>query len=211
MTTVTLTEVETIKPIVPRSSRRRLLRLTINQYQAMAETGILRDDPQVELLGGVLVRQMTKNPPHNFTVNQIGKRLYAMLAPGWVVYEEKAVDLTPGWQPEPDVAVLIGPARLYETTQSTAADVILLVEVSDSSYAFDRGIKWRRYADVGVPTYWIVNLGKRQIEVYSRPKGKGSKARYAKIDLYGENDLIPVIINGQEVGRLDVGELLPRA
>ena len=128
-----------------------------------------------------------------------------------MIYEEKAIELAPGWQPEPDVTVLIGPARRYETTASTAADVVLLIEVADSSDVFDRGTRWRRYASAGVSTYWIVNLGKRQVEIYSRSKGKSSKARYAQVEIHDESSQVPVIISGQEVGRHDVGELLSRA
>jgi len=193
------------------SSRAKLYRLTARQCQAMARAGIFRDDHHIELLGGLLVQKMTKNPPHNFTVGATGRHLATLLTPHWVVWEEKSVELARRWQPEPDIAVLIGPDRRYESVTPTAADVVLLVEVADTSYARDRGRKWRKYAAAGIPTYWIVNLAKRQVEVYRQPQGKGVNAAYGSVEIYSDDAAVPVVIGDQEVGRLNVADLLPRA
>ena len=209
MTIDTLLESKTDQPTITLHINPRRYRLTTSQYQAISQTGILREETHVELLGGILVRQMTKKPPHNFTVDQLGKRLHSILSPGFVVYEEKSIELAPRWQPEPDIFVLIGPDRRYETKAPNAEDVILLIEVSDSSYTTDRGMKWRRYATAGIPTYWIVNLSKRWVEVYRQPEGKGATASYASAQYFGIDATIPVMIGGQEVARLNVVDLLP--
>ena len=102
-----------------------------------------------------------------------------------------------------------GPNRRYAANTPVAADVAFLVEVSDSTYASDRGKKWQKYALVGIPTYWIINLDKRRVEVYRQPTGTGADAIYAVAEVFGEADTVPVVINGREVGRIGVVDLLP--
>jgi Uma2 family endonuclease len=81
--------------------------------------------------------------------------------------------------------------------------------VADSSYPKDVGIKLRRYAGMRIPVYWIVNVGKRQIEVYTEPKGRGGSARYQATLICKEGEQVPVVIDSQERGLLAVGDLLP--
>ena len=84
-----------------------------------------------------------------------------------------------------------------------------LIEVADVSYAKDRGLKWRRYASVGVGHYWIVNLKQKRIEVYSQPEGRGKAAGFKEVAFYGPDDEVPVILEGQERGRIAVRDVLP--
>jgi len=84
----------------------------------------------------------------------------------------------------------------------------LLIEVADSSYAIDRGKKWQQYATARIPVYWIVNLPQSQIEVYSAPSGKGRSAAYRDVALYARDDLVPVVLEGKELGRIPVREVL---
>ena len=190
-------------------SRAKLYRLTARQCQAMARAGIFPGDTHIELLGGILVEKMTKNPPHNFAVSATSQHLGALLRPRWVVWEEKSLELARRWQPEPDISVLTGPVRRYDAVFPTTADVALLVEVADSSYGQDRGRKWRKYAAVGIPIYWIVNLNQRQVEVYRQPQGKGANVTYTSVEIYGNDAVVPVVVGGQEVGRILVADLLP--
>ena len=100
-------------------------------------------------------------------------------------------------------------------TQSTppacarASDVVLLVEISDTTYAKDSGPKLRRYASYRIPVYWIVDLNRRIVEVRTRPFGKGMQAGYARCDLYREGDQVPVELDGQQVGQTAVADILP--
>ena len=111
--------------------------------------------------------------------------------------------------PVADVVILRGPDTNYATRLARADDVALLVEVADTSYAKDSGPKLRRYATFRIPVYWIVDLNRRIVEVRTRPFGKGKQAGYARCDLYREGDQIPVDLDGQEVGRVAVSDLLP--
>jgi Uma2 family endonuclease len=184
-------------------------RLTVSQFEQMIGAGVFPDDAHVELLGGVLAEQMTKYAPHDYTVERLGKLLDRLAYPGWVVREEKSIILGPDWRPEPDVAVARGSSDRYRALQPVAADLALLVEVADSSYAIDRGVKWREYAAAGVPVYWIANLSKRTVEIYSNPTGGGESAMYRDAVTCGSDDAAPLVIESREVGRIVVQDILP--
>ena len=88
-------------------------------------------------------------------------------------------------------------------------DIAIVAEVADSSYAKDRGKKWRKYAAAKLAIYWIVNLPARRIEVYTAPSGRGKSAGYRDVSIYGEDDEVPVVIEGRELGRIKVRDVLP--
>lgn len=184
-------------------------RLNVRQFEKMIETGILSDGDHVELLGGLLVDKMTKNDPHDFTVGALGEALRPIVAPDCVVREEKSIVLGRFSRPEPDVAVARGPRERYRSAAPKPPDVKLLIEVADSSYPKDRGKKWIEYAKFEVPVYWIVNLLERRIEVYSEPSGRGKAAAYQVTRMYAPDDEVPVILDGRELGRLKVADILP--
>jgi Uma2 family endonuclease len=183
-------------------------RLSVRQFETMLDAGVFPDGVRVELLGGMLVDKMTKNDPHNFSVHRLDQRLGRLLSTDWIVWEEKSVTLGRSWRPEPDIAVVRGPDDLYRARTPQAKDIGLVIEVADVSYAKDRGQKWRGYAAARVPIYWIVHLAKRQVEVYTEPRGRGLAATYRDSTIYGAEAEVPVIIEGREVGRIAVRDIL---
>jgi len=184
-------------------------RLTGRQFLKMIRAGVFPDHHNVELLGGLLVEQMTKFAPHTFAIAQLHDAIRSMLAVGWIIQQEAMLGLGRRWRPEPDLTVVRGAWSSYRDRSPVAADVALIIEVADSSYRIDRGSKWRRYAAVGIPAYWIVNLTKRQIEVYSGPAGQGRSASYQNLVTFDEAAEIPVVIEAREVGRIAVRDILP--
>jgi Uma2 family endonuclease len=188
----------------------RPYRLTVRQYLAMLGTEILPDRVHVELLGGALVEKMTKYPPHDFVVGRLNRLLGRILPEPWFISEEKPVKVGRFWYPEPDIAVVWGPDDLFEKRTPAAADVGMLMEAAETSYALDRGKKWRRYASVRVPFYWIVNIPQRRIEVYGDPSGRGRSASYRQGTTFGDGETVPVILDGHEIGRLAVSDILPK-
>lgn len=183
-------------------------RLTIRQFEKMIDAGIFRDEDHVELLGGLLVDKMVKQDPHNFSVGEVAEAYRAVIKHDWVVREEKSTVLGVFWRPEPDVAIARGTRERYRSRSPRPADLGVLIEVADSSYTKDRGTKWRKYAASGVAVYWIVNLPMRQIEVYSVPAGRGKSAAYCDIKIYGPDDEVPLVLDGQELGRIKVSRIL---
>jgi Uma2 family endonuclease len=187
----------------------RPYRLTVEQYLKMIDAGIFREGHRVELLGGMLVAQMTKHESHNFSVRSLGYLVRGLVPADWLVSEEKSVVIGKRWRPEPDIAVIRGPNDRYRAEAPKAEDIAMLAEIADSSYATDRGMKWRRYAACGVPSYWIVNIPGRVVEVYGDPADEGGSFRYRDAKLFGLEDEIPLVIDGREVGRIAVRDLLP--
>jgi len=197
-------------PSTPRATPSGIVpyRVTVRQFEKMIEAGIFRDDDRVELLGGILVDMMTKYDPRNFTVGMLGDTLRKIVETAWIVREEKSIVLGPFSRPEPDLAVARGAHERYRLSSPRPADLGMLIEVADSSYAKDRGKKWRQYAAAGILAYWIVNLPQSQIEVYSTPSGRGKSAGYRNITIYGRDDHVPVILEGNELARIPVRNVL---
>ncbi len=183
--------------------------ITVENYLAMILDGTIPPDARLELLDGRLVEQMTKYPPHNFSARQLGLLLKSLVPAPWLISEEKSLALGRFWRPEPDLAVIRGPNDRYRASDPKADDVALLIEVADSSYSTDRGEKWRAYASARIPIYWIVNINQRLVEVYREPTGRGQNAAYRTTEIFGAESVVPVMIDGQNVGRVVVKEILP--
>jgi Uma2 family endonuclease len=185
-----------------------IFRLSVAQYRAMAELGILTEEDSVELLEGWLVQKMTKNPPHTVACHLMQEALRPLLPAGWFIAAQAPVT-TLDSEPEPDLAVVRGQIRDYLDRHPGSPDVALLVEVADSSLSQDQGIKKRLYARSAFPAYWIVNLVDRRIEVYGDPTGPVEAPDYRQHRDYGPDENVPVLLGGVEVGSLRVAELLP--
>lgn len=185
-----------------------LYRLTVEQYLKMIDAGIFDQGPRAELLGGFIVEKMTKHTPHNFGVMSLGEALRTALAPGWCVREEKSIVLDAWSRPEPDITVARGPRTAYRHADPTPEEIAILFEVADSSYDADRFEKWPRYAAARTPAYGILNIQDRRMELYGDPEGEGQTAAYRTGRTYSEDTEFPVLIDGHEVGRIAVADLL---
>ena len=164
---------------------------------------------RVELLGGIPAKKITKYPPHNFTVDRLSVRLNVLAFPDYLVREVKSVQLRKDWRPEPDVVVVPGPDDRYRKADPTAAEIALIAEVAESTYPTDRGVKWQGYAAAGIRVYWIVNREQRSVEVYTNSAGRGKQAKYDERITLGTNESIPLNLDGREIGRIAVNEILP--
>ena len=128
---------------------------------------------------------------------------------GWFVEQDQPLELGRHSVPEPDVKVIRGSQRDYLSRNPKPADVAIVVEVSDSSLPNDAGEMLETYASEGIVVYWIVNLPARCIDVYTRPSGPTEPPSYADHQSYGPDDDVPVVLDGVEVGRIPVREVLP--
>ena len=157
MSTATMTQ--------PTVSIPRPHRITVDEYDRIIEAGALEDPSRVELIDGYMVDKMSKNAAHRWTTKEVLKALDSRLPAGWTSQKEDPVRIPDYDEPEPDVAIIRGTDADYEFRLPTAADVALLVEVSDSTLVQDRSKKLTAYAKGKIPVYWIVNLG--------QPPGRG--------------------------------------
>ena len=180
-------------------------RMTVEEYERMAAAGVL-DDPRVELINGYLVKKMGKNPPHIWAVDAIIEALRATLPHRWC-RKEDPVRIPDFDEPEPDVAVVRGNRDDYRDRIPEPKDVVLLVEVAESTLDRDQGEKRRAYASGGILDYWIINLVARQVEVYSNP----AAGDYRSLQVFKLGDEIPILIEDVEVGRISASDVLPRS
>jgi Uma2 family endonuclease len=192
-------------PVIPTVP---IMRLSVDQYHEMMRTGILRSGDPIELLEGWLVIKMSKNPPHVYSTSRLDDLLTEMLPPGWFVNSQDPITTLES-EPEPDASVIRGERRDYLAGHPKPKDVGLIGEVSDSSLEYDQGIKKRIYARASIPVYLIVNLEDRSIELYTDPTGPGDEPDYRQHQVYGENDFVPIILDGIEIGKLVVKAVLP--
>jgi Uma2 family endonuclease len=183
-------------------------RLSVEQYHEMIRTGILEDGDPVELLEGWLVVKMSKSPQHCVATQLTRLALERLISSGWFVNTQDPVT-TDDSEPEPDVSVIRGDRWQYLERHPGPQEVALVVEVADSSLARDRAFKRRLYAAARIPAYWVLNLVERQLEVYTDPTGPAEAPDYRQRQVFAPSEEVPLIIDGSEVGRLPVGELLP--
>src|SRR5262249_35568479 len=187
-------------------------RITVEEYHQMLEAGIFGPEPRVELLEGVIVEKMTKKPPHVQATDLLEDLLHHVLPRGCGYFISMSNPVTiedRDGEPEPDVTVLRGNPRDYAGRQHTPADAALLIEVAQTSYDYDRYDNWVTYAAARVPVYWILDLNHRRLEVHTEPTGEGEAAVYARTEFYGPDDEVPLILDGREIARFPVREVLP--
>lgn len=180
----------------------------MSQYHAAIAAGVFTDGDPIELLEGLLVEKMSKNPPHVIALAKLLRHIAAMVPAGWSLRSQDPITLDDG-EPEPDLAVIRGAAEDYPEAHPTPRDVALLVEVSDTTLDRDRGIKLRSYARAGLPVYWIVNLIDRCFEVYASPDASASTPTYRTRTTFGAGDDVPLVIAGVACGKVRVADVLP--
>jgi len=160
-TVMSLTAVHSV-PAVER------VRFTADQYERMAEAGVLGPQDHVELIEGEIVRMVPMGDPHALCVARFLNRLPKLLPETMHVRVQSPIRLSDATEPEPDV-VVVGLGVDACPRHPRPEEILLVVEVSDSSLAYDRDVKLPLYARAGIPEVWIVNLAARRIEIHRRP------------------------------------------
>jgi Uma2 family endonuclease len=151
---------------------------------------------------------MSRNPPHGVGVALMLKALNARLPAGWHCRVQSSVtaDLS---NPEPDVAIVRGNERDYINRHPRPRDTGLITEVADTTLQTDREVKGALYARVGVPVYWILNLVESQLEVFTDPTGPDPEPCYRQHRDYRSDEEVTLVLDGREVARIPVRDLLP--
>ena len=191
-------------PVLPMDP---IWRMSVDRYHEMIDAGILTEDDPVELLEGWLVEKMSKNMPHRRATRRLRLALEQLAPAGWYVDAQEPIT-TIDSEPEPDLTVIRGDPEALERHPGSQ-DLALVVEISDATLQRDRTTKLRIYARACIATYWIVNLIDGHIEVYTDPTGPAEQPSYRQRRDFGAADDLPLVIDGQEVGRVAVREVLP--
>ncbi len=183
-------------------------KFTPTQYHKLIDQGVILEGEPIELLEGYLVEKSVRNPPHEMSLRRLTARFPRQLPSGWFLQIQGAISLGDS-EPEPDGLVLRGDETSCDGRLPTPSDAALVIEVSDASLAFDRRDKGRIYARVALPTYWIINIPDRQIEVYTNPDPTANPPAYTSRTNYGIVDAVPIVLDGVAVATLPVAELIP--
>lgn len=160
-----------------------IARFSLAEYDRIVESGAF-DQRRLELIRGE-IREMTPiGPEHEDVLDQLNVWSVESVSPrkARVRVQQSIGLLELDCAPEPDIA-WVAPRR-YSTGRPQAADVFLIIEVADSSLAYDRGDKAAMYAQAGIADYWIVNLRDRVVEVYRDPQSDG----YREVSIYRDQD-----------------------
>lgn len=179
-------------------------RFDVAEYHRMIEAGILTKDDRVELIEGEIVEMTLIGSRHSGCIDSLTRTLVLHLGESAWVRIQNPVTIGCHSEPEPDVVVARARPGGYSDAHPGPEDVLLLIEVADTSVPFDRGIKLPLYARAGIPEFWLVDLTRDAIEVYREPEGDG----YAHRESVTAGSLGPLTVPGLE---LSVATVLPPA
>ena len=142
-----------------------------DEYEAMIAAGIFHPEARLELVDGEIVEMTPQGSAHATAIQLIEDALRPAFGAGHAIRIQLPLALDATSEPEPDVAVVTGHPRDYKDAHPDTA--VLVVEVAETSLTYDRLTKGSLYARSGIPEYWLLDLGRRQLEVYRRPQGEG--------------------------------------
>jgi Uma2 family endonuclease len=168
--------------------------LTVADYHRMGEVGMLTERDRVELIEGELIAMSPIGSEHAGAVNALTRRLVQVVGERGIVAVQNPVRLDDLSEPQPDFAVLKPRPDDYRKATPCPEEVLLIIEVADSSLSYDRGVKRSLYTRHGIPEFWIVNLTAGEVEVCRAPSGDS----YASVSHVGragtlEPELLPGI------------------
>ena len=153
-----------------------LHKLSIEAFNALWRAGHLGEGDRVELIDGLILDMAPIGRPHMSLVNRLTRWLVNAVGDRGVVSVQNSIVLPPWSQPQPDLAVLAPAFFALRGDLPQARDVLLLIEVADSSLAFDRGRKRALYAREGIAEYWVVDVAGCAIDVYREPSPDGYRS-----------------------------------
>jgi Uma2 family endonuclease len=146
--------------------------VTAEEYLRMGETGVFAPNERLELIEGEIVEMAPIGSPHAGRVNILNRLLTRRVGDRAVVAVQNPMIAGMRSVPQPDLALLAPRADAYTESHPTAADVLLLIEVSDSTLGFDLGAKLALYARSAIPEVWVVDIGGRAIRAFREPAGE---------------------------------------
>jgi Uma2 family endonuclease len=159
---------------------------TVEEYHRMGEAGILGEDERVELIEGEIVQMAPIGPRHIGGVINLTRLFITRLGDRAVVSPQNPVVIPPRSEPQPDLVLLRPRAVSYSRERPNVQDVLLAVEVADTTVRYDRLVKARLYARAGMPEFWLCLATDGAVEVYRGPGTDG----YAAVTLHGPGEIV---------------------
>lgn len=147
-------------------------KFNVNEYQKMAEAGILTSEDRVELIRGEIIPMFPIGLKHAATVNRLNRLFHQKLNEKVIISIQNSIQLDNYSEPQPDVVLLKPRSDFYETQIPQPQDIHLLIEVSDTTIKYDKEVKLPLYAESKISEVWIVNLDSNTLEVYRQPQAQ---------------------------------------
>lgn len=169
-------------------------RFSIAEYHRLAELGFFESDHRFELIRGEIIKMAAKGRFHSVCNSLLLRELYPLLGKLAMLRGQEPIILSDDSEPEPDVAIARNCSDNYLSSHPEPADILLVIEVSDSTLKYDRRTKLALYAESGISDYWIFNLVDIQLEMHSEPYQKqrgGFDYRVKRVVLSNEVVVIP--------------------
>ncbi|MEG4340890.1 Uma2 family endonuclease [Microcoleus sp. D3_18_C2] len=169
-------------------------RFSIAEYHRLGELGFFAPDERVELIRGEIIKMAAKGTFHSVCNSLLLKKLYPLLEERAIVRGQEPIILSADSEPEPDVVIARNRSDNYLSSHPEPADILLVIEVSDSTLKYDRRTKLSLYAESEISDYWIFNLVDIQLEMHSEPYQKqrgGFDYRVKRVVLPNEVVVIP--------------------
>jgi Uma2 family endonuclease len=175
--------------IIDKEYRVRTRKFTSNEFALLIATGILSEDERVELLRGEIIPMAPIGSRHAACINGLALLLSPLLAARRIlVAVQNPIHLDDYSEPQPDLVIARFRSDLYAGNHPTPPDILLLIEVADSSEDFDRTIKLPLYAQAGIAETWLINLNQDTVEAYRTPSPEGYRDMHTYL---GEERLSP--------------------
>ena len=154
-----------------------MYRITVAEYHKMIEANVFNENARIELIKGVLVKMSPKGKRHAATTDRISKVFYKLLGERVIVRNQNPILFDDSTEPEPDIALLVPREKEYFDRLPTPADVLLIIEVSDTTLKYDRDTKSLLYAKNGIAQYIVLNVKTREITDMREPSPDGYRYR----------------------------------
>ncbi len=163
------------------------MRISVERYFKMAETGVLTEEDRVELIEGDILNMSPIGPPHGGITGRLNKLLVLAAGDSAVLLPGSTLPLGDYSAPQPDLLLLAPRADSYLRRHPLPSEALLVIEISDSSLAFDRGVKRAVYAKHGIAEYWVVDVPHSHVHRYLGPTPDGW---YAQAEIFADDDVI---------------------
>lgn len=166
-------------------------RFSIDEYHRLIELGFIQEGDRIELVQGELIKMVAKGFAHSACNDALSTELIRLVGDRAIIRSQNPVALFPDSEPEPDVVIARGSRKEFFARHPQSQDVVLIIEVSDSTLKYDQTIKLQLYARAGIAHYWIVNLIDGQLESYSQPYQQRGSYSLHQIYLPSQSVTIP--------------------
>jgi Uma2 family endonuclease len=164
-------------------------KFTTQQYHLMHEAGVFKEGDRLELINGEIKTMSPIGRKHVACIIRLDKLIQKKLGDRVMVSTQNSIRLKEHSEPQPDLAILKFRDDFYEGGLPTPDDILLIVEVADSSIDYDRDVKAPLYAAAGIPEMWLFDVNQKVIEGYSQP----SRFGYKQIHRYNEGDMLSML------------------